>query len=187
MAAEPAPDPAGSLRIHLTADIDIDQAVWASAGAGLDALCRKMARSAFERVQDDLDFGDPSISEAELSLRLTSDREVQQLNHQFRGIDKPTNVLSFAALDHTGPALPDGAPVFLGDIAIAAETVAREASEQDKPVTEHLAHLVIHGTLHLLGYDHEAEEEALEMEALERDVLKQHGIDDPYQAQDLIQ
>ena len=76
--------------------------------------------------------------------------------------------------------------MFLGDIAIAAETVAREASEQQKTVTDHLAHLVVHGTLHLLGYDHEEDDEAEEMEALERDILKQYGIDDPYQTQEVI-
>jgi len=186
MAADSTPDPAGSPPIRLAADIDIDQTAWAGAGTGLEALCRKMAQATFDRAQDFLDFDGHNISDAELSLRLTSDREVQQLNHQFRGLDQPTNVLSFAALDHPGPALPDGAPMFLGDIAIAAETVAREAGEQQKAVTDHLAHLVVHGTLHLLGYDHEAEEDAEEMEALERDILKQYGIEDPYQTQEVI-
>jgi len=113
---------------------------------------------------------------------LTTDAELQSLNLQFRGIDKPTNVLSFAALDGDGPPVMAGQPLFLGDIAIAGETVAREANEQNKTVSDHLSHMIIHGTLHLLGYDHEDEDEALKMEALERKILSAHHIADPYVA-----
>ncbi|NQW00754.1 MAG: rRNA maturation RNase YbeY [Rhodospirillales bacterium] len=144
-----------------------------------------MARTTFNRVQADLDFSGHAASGVELAMRLTTDRELQTLNLQFRGLDKPTNVLSFAALDGQESPFPDAAPLYLGDIAIAAETVAGEARDQQKSVVDHLAHMVVHGTLHLLGYDHEDAGEAEEMEALEREILKRHGIDDPYQDQEM--
>lgn len=116
---------------------------------------------------------------AELSIVLADDALVQQLNRDYRGKDKPTNVLSFALTEAEEPEAED-APTLLGDVILAWETVAREAAEQDKPVSDHLSHLVVHGVLHLLGYDHEVDEDAEEMEGLEIEVLKTLGIADPY-------
>jgi len=110
-----------------------------------------------------------------LTILLTSDAEVQALNKQYRGKDKPTNVLSFP----DGDRGEDGA-LQLGDIALAYETVMREAEAQEKTFAAHLAHLVIHGVLHLLGYDHEEEDEAEAMEALEIALLATMGIANPY-------
>lgn len=110
-----------------------------------------------------------------LSVVLTGDAEVRALNKAHRGKDKPTNVLSFpAALSE-----PDG-PEALGDVILAFETVRAEAEDQCKSLTDHLTHLVIHGTLHLMGLDHQDPEEAEEMEALERLLLAELGIEDPY-------
>ena len=113
--------------------------------------------------------------EAELTVRIVGCDESRDLNSRYRGKDHPTNVLSFPA------ELPEGIDLpLLGDIVICAPLVAEEAARQGKSLSDHWAHLVIHGVLHLLGYDHVEEGEALEMEALETTVLAGLGIDDPY-------
>lgn len=115
---------------------------------------------------------------AEVAVMLTDDATIRTLNREWRGFDKPTNVLSFPAAPQPGAAM--GAPTMLGDIAIAYETTAREAEAEGKSFADHLAHLAVHGLLHLLGYDHETDTEAEIMEGLERDVLASLGIADPY-------
>ncbi|MBL4863369.1 MAG: rRNA maturation RNase YbeY [Rhodobiaceae bacterium] len=117
---------------------------------------------------------------AELSVLLADDAFVQTLNRKFRGKDKPTNVLSFPHGAGQADILVEVARP-LGDIALAHETLLREAEAQDKPFNDHLAHLVAHGVLHLLGYDHETEAEAMEMEARERTILSRFDIADPYE------
>ncbi len=115
----------------------------------------------------------------ELSLVFTDDAAMRNLNHRYRGKEKPTNVLSFppAPLPNSGNPSADR---FLGDVILAAETVAQEARLAMKPLEDHMAHLIIHGFLHLLGHDHEREGEAAKMEQLERVALKSLGIPDPY-------
>jgi probable rRNA maturation factor len=126
------------------------------------------------------EVADADVGEAELAIMLTDDTGIRTLNNNWRGVDKPTNVLSFPALQPTGPQDADDPPRMLGDIAIAFETLRREADEEAKPFDHHLSHLAIHGFLHLIGYDHENEDDAEEMEALEREILAQLGIPDPY-------
>jgi probable rRNA maturation factor len=129
----------------------------------------------------------PDLPDAagEACILLTSDAEVRKLNAQWRGQDKPTNVLSFPA-----PAPPSvrgsGAPRFLGDIVLAAETLTREARDQDIPPVHHLQHLIVHGLLHLLGYDHETVPQAETMEALEVAALARLGIPSPYEGSELV-
>jgi probable rRNA maturation factor len=113
---------------------------------------------------------------AELSIVLTDDAEQQELNREWRGIDKPTNVLSFPQIEPFGPVSG-----ILGDIVLARETLEREAEELQKPFHHHFTHLVVHGFLHILGYDHIEERDALEMESLETRILATLGIPDPYQ------
>jgi probable rRNA maturation factor len=127
--------------------------------------------------------GDASFGEAELAVMLTNDAGIRTLNSNWRGIDKPTNVLSFPALQPTGGG-PDEAPRMLGDIAIAYETTRREADDEQKPFDHHLSHLAIHGFLHLMGYDHETDDDAEAMEGLEQEILAQLGIPDPYADRD---
>jgi probable rRNA maturation factor len=123
---------------------------------------------------------DADVGGAELAVMLTDDAGIQTLNTNWRGIEKPTNVLSFPALQPTAPSGDDDAPRMLGDIAIAYETLRREADEEGKPFDHHLSHLAVHGFLHLIGYDHETDDEAEAMEALEQEILAQLGIPDPY-------
>lgn len=127
---------------------------------------------------------DEDTGDAELAIMLTDDAGIRTLNANWRGVDKPTNVLSFPALKPTGPALADDPPRMLGDIAIAYETVRREADDERKAFDHHLSHLAIHGFLHLIGYDHETDGEAGEMENLERRILARLGIADPYAPQE---
>ncbi len=121
------------------------------------------------------------------SLVLADDAILCELNREWRGKDKPTNVLSFPMLarDELLALAPEGPPVLLGDIALAHETCAREATEKGVPLEHHAAHLVIHGLLHLAGHDHETSpEDASAMEALEIRALASMGIADPYGASD---
>ena len=123
----------------------------------------------------------------EVSVKLSDDAEVQQLNAAYRGKDAPTNVLSFpmvqrdliGALDNT-----DDGEVLLGDIILAQQTCAREAQERGISLADHATHLIVHGTLHLIGHDHEEEIAANEMEALEIEALATLGLKDPYAAID---
>jgi len=113
----------------------------------------------------------------EICIRIVSQEESQALNREYRGKDKPTNVLSFPF------EAPPGIPLdLLGDLAICADIVRDEAQEQGKALHDHWAHMVIHGTLHLLGFDHIKDDEAERMEALERELLARLGIADPYES-----
>lgn len=120
---------------------------------------------------------------AEISVRLTDDDEVQALNHDYRQKDKPTNVLSFPMIEPDlleTIANTDDGEVLVGDIVLARGVCEREAAERGIAVTAHATHLIVHGTLHLLGYDHIDDHEAEVMEAIERDVLASLGLPDPY-------
>ena len=119
-------------------------------------------------------------ADVEVSVRIVDAEEMHALNREYRGKDKPTNVLSFPA----GPidGLPDDQPSLLGDIVVCAGIVTDEAAEQGKPVSDHWAHMLVHGTLHLLGFDHETDDEAASMEALETQILASCGLPDPYGA-----
>jgi probable rRNA maturation factor len=140
---------------------------------GAEAVIQRAIAAAAEMV--DADVGD-----AELAVMLTDDTGIRTLNHNWRGIDRPTNVLSFPALQPTGAGGPDEAPRMLGDIAIAYQTTRSEADDEQKPFDHHLSHLAVHGFLHLIGYDHEKDDDAAAMEALEQEILAQLGIPDPY-------
>ena len=119
-------------------------------------------------------------NDVEVSVRIVDADEIRALNNDYRDKDKPTNVLSFPA----GPieGLPEDAPVLLGDIVVCASVVDSEAAEQGKMVGDHWAHMLVHGTLHLMGFDHGSDSEAIEMEALETRILASNDLPDPYGA-----
>lgn len=129
---------------------------------------------------------DADTADAEVAVMLTDDAGIRTLNKNWRGIDKPTNVLSFPALQPERAPTDDDAPRMLGDIAIAYETTRHEADTEHKPFEHHLSHLAVHGFLHLIGYDHENDDDAEIMEGLERDILAQLGIPDPYAHDDQV-
>jgi len=116
--------------------------------------------------------------DADVSVRIVDEQEMRALNRDYREQDKPTNVLAFPAGD-TG-FVPPGEMPLLGDIVVCAAVVAREADEQGKPPGHHWSHMLVHGTLHLLGHDHVTDPQAQAMEALERQILDSLGIADPY-------
>ena len=148
-------------------EIEIDSPLW-TAEPGTETCVREAIAAAAARV--------PSVGE--VSVLLTDDAAVRSLNCDWRGIDKATNVLSFSAAKQ-----PPGLPPMLGDIAIAYESLAREADAEGKPALHHLAHLVVHGYLHLMDYDHQTDPEAETMEALERDILRTLLIPDPFRTE----
>ena len=145
-------------------DVEIEDAAWTAALPDAEALARAAAEAALAHANNPSD----------LTVLLTDDGAVRELNARFRRQDKPTNVLSFPA-----PPNPED---HLGDVALAYGVCAREAAEQGKPIAHHLQHLVAHGVLHLLGYDHEDDAQAETMEGLERVVLAGLGVPDPYLA-----
>jgi probable rRNA maturation factor len=155
-----------------TLDITIEAGDWPS-----EEDLRRLAETAIAAAVAALSRapsppGERGKAAREISLAFTDDAGIRRLNAAWRGKDKPTNVLSF----------PQASGPLMGDIVLAAETVRSEAALAQKPLEDHIAHLIIHGFLHLLGYDHEAEEEAETMEALERAALERLGIPDPYAA-----
>ena len=125
-------------------------------------------------------YADADVGGSEIAVMLTDDAGIRKLNATWRGIDKPTNVLSFPAPEPAGAAGQGDAPRMLGDIAIAYETMRKEADDQSKPFADHLSHLAVHGFLHLIGYDHGKDDDAEAMETLEREILARLDIPDPY-------
>jgi probable rRNA maturation factor len=156
----------------LPADLHIvnEKPVWSDQPEAEDAVRRAIAAAA-----------DRTNATGEVCVVLTDDAAVRELNRNWRKIDKPTNVLSFPSRNIGS----DAASAVLGDIVIAYETTAAEAAAQNKPFLHHLNHLTVHGFLHLLGYDHEEDVQAEEMERLEREILLTLGVDDPYLAADI--
>jgi probable rRNA maturation factor len=154
-------------------DITTNNTAWESALPNLIILTEKTVQAALSRV--------PALQSRalEVSIVFDNDTAVQELNKTYRFKDKPTNVLSFPQIEWS-EALPDDPMLPLGDIILAFETVEREAQEQNKSLNDHTCHLLVHGTLHLCGYDHEDDDEAEIMEALEVEVLAELGIKNPY-------
>jgi probable rRNA maturation factor len=150
-------------------DVEIEDEAWSSALPEVEALVERAAEAALD-----------TLSQAErggaVAILLTDDAAVADLNQRFRGKPTSTNVLSFPAAESAYP--------HLGDVALAYGFCAGEAKVQGKSLADHLAHLVVHGVLHLLGYDHEAEADAEVMEQMECEILRRFGVADPYAQRD---
>jgi probable rRNA maturation factor len=151
----------------ITLDVVVEGGDWVRIG-DMEAIAQRSAAAAAAVGRADMPLA--------ATLLLADDMAVRELNRAWRGQDKPTNVLSFPA---NAPTIP-GEPRYLGDLALAFETLVREADDEGKSVADHAAHLVVHGVLHLLGRDHETDAEADEMERLEIEALAAIGIADPY-------
>ena len=155
----------------ISVDVSIDSALWDAAPQVETVIC-----GAIETAADVMRA--LARASGEVSVVLTDDARIRVLNREWRDIDKPTNVLSFPA-----PGGRTGAEAtLLGDVVIAYETTAREAAAEAKPFAHHVTHLAVHGFLHLLGYDHESDAEADEMERLESKILALLAVPDPYRS-----
>ncbi len=165
-------DEASSGHEGISIALAIEDEAWEAEGLGdIEALIRRCLDRTVEAA------GLANDVETEIGITLTDDAQVQALNAEWRGKNKPTNVLSFPIND----LLPGEAPgPMLGDLVLARETLRAEAALEDKPLADHFCHLIVHGTLHCLGYDHVEPDEAEAMEALEVRILDALGISDPY-------
>lgn len=164
---------------RIAVDLALEDPAWLDDLPDAEVLVERAVTAALERA-----CPGPALS---LALVLSDDARLRALNRDWRGMDRATNVLSFPSqtlapgqTPHAEPGLPAGMAVELGDVIVARGTMVREARDAGRPLGHHLCHLVVHGTLHLLGYDHEQDDEAETMEAMERDILSGLGIPDPY-------
>jgi probable rRNA maturation factor len=160
--------PAARREKHPRVEIVVGSPLWEAQRGATAMLRRSIAEAAAEAAG----------TSGEIAIMLIDDSAMRDLNRRWRGKDTPTNVLSFPAARHGAGGA--NSPLPLGDIVIAYETTAREASAQNTPFMHHLAHLAVHGFLHLLGYDHEADAEAEAMEEMEAKALARIGVPNPY-------
>jgi len=159
----------------LAVEAVIETEAWRAAVPDLESLCRAAARA--------LGLEAPAgLRPGTIVVLFTDDAAVRRLNRDFRDQDKPTNVLSFPADPGDLAYVPEGETLPLGDIAIALETCRDEAARDGKTLKDHVSHLVVHGMLHIFGYDHQSDGDADAMEGLERRVLARLGIADPYES-----
>lgn len=170
-------DPSSRLTVR------VDDPAWHGLIPDVETLCRRAVDATLAAVDVP-----PALENAPIDLLLADDAAIRALNAAWRGREESTDVLSFPALS-LDPAAPrrqawQPALATLGDVALARETVEREARAEAKPLADHLEHLVVHGVLHLLGYDHQRDEDAIRMEDLERRILAGLGIADPYRRGD---
>ena len=169
----------------MSAPIDIDIAApmrqWLDILPDAEDLVRSAVTAAWQAS------GDDTAAAVEVSVMLADDATVRTLNRDHRGKDKPTNVLSFPIGGEGGSGVGTDAPMMLGDVVLACETVTAEAAAQGKSVADHLRHLVVHGVLHLAGHDHEDDADAERMERLETRILADLGVGDPYEYGDVAE
>jgi len=152
-------------------NIDVQFAVDAKAIVSQDQLREWMLGAYNQSIDNSVNQKEVEVGQYDAVIRIIEEQESQQLNHSYRGYQKPTNVLSFSYEDLQN---------YFGDLATCLSVVENEAFQQGKQVKDHLAHMVVHGTLHLLGYDHQDDNQATKMEALEISILDKFGIANPY-------
>lgn len=176
MTPEPAPVSAVAL---LSVDVDVRDGDWSSVAANAADFCSHILLAVWARMA-------PDERLYEVSVVLADDVMLQQLNNQYRGKEAPTNVLSFSSDLANDEIIPDGEPRPLGDIILSWDTLSREASDLKIEMRDHFTHLLVHGMLHLLGFDHENDEDATEMETCEVEILSDMGIANPYLLDDTL-
>lgn len=157
-------------------DVTISEPEWNNSFLDVEKLARTAVQNTLKVARLPKEVQGRSI---EASIVLANDDLIQILNREYRDMDKPTNVLTFASIDSDAPVPMDG-PYALGDVILSYQTIAREAKEQGKFFKDHYIHMIVHGTLHLLGYDHEDDDEATIMETLEIRILERMNIQNPY-------
>jgi len=156
----------------ISIEISVEEAEWESALPAYEKRIENVLSQAVNHLKDKINT---SFQDADISILLSNNDHIKTLNRDYRQKDKPTNVLSF-------PMEGEFAHGSLGDLALGLEIIAEEAREQNKSLADHFSHLIVHGFLHLLGYDHIDDTEAEEMEALEIQILGDMGIKNPYEA-----
>lgn len=161
--------------MNATVNVELQQACDVASVPGAAEIRRWIEAAIHAATSDRGDIGD-----CEIVVRIVGEEESRDLNSRYRHKDSATNVLAFPANEAAIPGLPAGPRPTLGDLAICGPVVEREALEQGKPVASHWGHLLVHGTLHLLGYDHQSKAEAAEMERLEVRIMADCGFGDPY-------
>jgi probable rRNA maturation factor len=177
----PAPQRKRAPMAEAEIDVVIEDESWAGLHPALEEAARAAAAAALAAAEAEGPVdGRPAGLPLAVTIVFDGDARVRLLNNEYRGKDKPTNVLSFPMLE------TEGGRFLLGDIVLARETVQREAEEQGKSFADHLIHLIVHGTLHLIGYDHMDNAEAEEMESLEIRILADMGIENPYSDPDYM-
>lgn len=161
---------------RLSVDVLIEDPGWSDALDDAAGLCRRAAVAAWHGADG------AAAGEASMCVLLANDDRVRELNRRFRAVDAPTNVLAFVAATaaERARAWRSRQPVMLGDVVVALGVVRREAAVDGKPLADHLSHMVVHGMLHLIGYDHHSDADAFAMERLEARVLDSLGVADPY-------
>lgn len=158
-------------------EINCQNDAWQKDLPEIDAIIKRACINTLNMVEI-TDYAD----NIEISVLLTDNEQIQELNNEYRGKDKPTNVLSFPSQKLAAGEYEDlEGNVILGDLIFGLEIIKQEAEEQEKTLEHHLSHLVVHGTLHLIGYDHINDTDAQEMENIEIDILEEMGVDNPYQ------
>ena len=168
-------------------DIQLADSEWSRLGLDLEKLTRRCVTTILATAIREVGLPHQP-SQIEVSLRFTDDREMRRLNAEYRGVDRSTNVLAFplsASFEELAAEvlrLLPGESIGLGDVVLARQTVCREAEADGKPLSDHISHLIIHGVLHLLGYDHNETGKAEHMEAVEVEILNRMGIANPYAA-----
>jgi len=166
-------DPPRGVLPTITTEVLVEATGWGAAVGNLERLCANACQAIVHE-------GPKGLKSGTVAVLFTDDDAVRRLNRDFRDQDKPTNVLSFPADIGERFHIPEGEVLPLGDIALALETCLHEAKRDGKTIEDHVTHLVVHGILHISGYDHIDDRDALEMERLERSILGRLGIGDPY-------